>query len=63
MSRLDTATGRRRLNEVRRRKMSRSLGERFPEINSFSAPVFNSRGRIVRVANASDQEAIPLQTG
>jgi DNA-binding IclR family transcriptional regulator len=42
----------RELTEVRRRGVARSLGERYPGLNSFSAPIFDANGEVILALTA-----------
>jgi DNA-binding IclR family transcriptional regulator len=37
----------RQLPEIRRRRLARSTGERYPGLNSFAAPIFDRQGRVI----------------
>jgi DNA-binding IclR family transcriptional regulator len=37
----------RQLQEVRRRRIARSIGERYPGVIAFSAPIFDRHGRVL----------------
>jgi DNA-binding IclR family transcriptional regulator len=47
----------RELEEVRRRGVARSLGERYPGLNSFSAPILDARGEAILALTAFGLES------
>src|SRR5262249_31443184 len=37
----------RQIPDIRRRRLARSMGERYPGLNSFAAPIFNRQGHVI----------------